>query len=182
MTGVELPTALSHSVLCGSILMALRCSPAPKTELPIPLMISSLLLITTIPEGFTNYFSEQSSTFYRWGGELHRGLPKPHPSRASVKIFFSRYLTSYSHLYCLQDQLQSQPFCKSGPTFWNHNRVRTSRLYKMRVTRLVLLAASCFVYGTTRQQLFGVSATSEILHAYTRGLPVGMLSWPLQHH
>lgn len=46
----------------------------------------------------------------------------------------------------------------------------------MRVTKPVLLAAFCFVYGTVRQQLFGVSATSEILHAYTLGLPVGMLS------
>lgn len=173
--------AISY-VLCGSTLMALRCSPALKTELPIPLMINSSLLITTISEGFTNYFSEQLSMFYRWGGELHRGLPKPHTGRVSVIILFSSYLRSYSHLYCLQDQLQSQPFCKSGPTFWNHNRIRTSKLYKMRVTKPVLLAAFCFVYGTVRQQLFGVSATSEILHAYTLGLPVGMLSWPLQHH
>lgn len=104
---------------------------------------------------------------------------------SQVKYFFSRYLTSYSHptpLYCPQDQLQSQPFCKSGSTVWNHNRLRTSRLYKMRVTKLVLWAASCFVYGTMRQQLFGVSATSEILQAYAIRLPVGMLFWPIQHY
>ena len=185
MTGVELPTELSHSVFYGSILTALCCSPTLKTELPILLMISSSLLITTISEGFTNYFSEQLSMFYRWGGELHWGLPKPHTSRVSGKIFFSRYLTSYSHptpLYFPQDQLQSQPFCKSGSTVWNHNRLRTSRLYKMRVTKLVLWAASCFVYGTMRQQLFGVSATSEILQAYAIRLPVGMLFWPIQHY
>lgn len=41
-----------------------------------------------------------------------------------------------SNIFALPSRAMPQPFCKSGPTFWNHKRVRTSGLYKMRETKL----------------------------------------------
>lgn len=52
-------------------------------------------------------------------------------------FFFQVFnMLQLSNIFALPSRAMPQPFCKSGPTFWNHKRVRTSRLYKTRETKL----------------------------------------------